>query len=75
MNILQSKDFEALRLHGWVALRRSNAIKVEDLVVRLARQLDAPTPSRKGRGAIVQDWRTLAKCNYATNGIFCFRSN
>ena len=26
-------------------------------------------------GAIAQDWRTPAKCNYATNGIFCFRSN
>jgi hypothetical protein len=25
--------------------------------------------------AIAQDWRTPAKCNYATNGIFCFRSN
>ena len=27
------------------------------------------------RTAIAQDWRTPAKCNYATNGIFCFRSN
>ena len=52
MNILQSKDLEALRLQGWVALRRSNAIKVEDVVVRLARQLGAPTPSRKGRGCV-----------------------
>ena len=29
----------------------------------------------RGWTAIAQDWRTPAKCNYATNGIFCFRSN
>jgi alpha-ketoglutarate-dependent taurine dioxygenase len=52
MTILPSKDVEALRLHGWVALRGSNAIEVEDVVVRLARQLGEPTPSRKGRGCV-----------------------
>ena len=32
-------------------------------------------PDAKLRAAIAQDWRTPAKCNYATDGIFCFRSN
>ena len=56
-------------------------MSVNDLCERHRETFGEETNARNKRwlvkriAAIAQDWRTPAKCNYATNGIFCFRSN